>query len=87
MVSGTPLLTTKLPGIPDEYFDCLFTADDFSAGKIAEKMVDILSMPEDELKDFGAKAREFVLTNKNSYIQSGKILEFIKRSAEYEHET
>ena len=87
MVSGTPVLTTKLPGIPDEYYDYLFTADDFSAENIGKKIAEILALPQDELKSFGAKARKFALENKNSYLQSGKMLEFIKRSAEHEHET
>ena len=79
MVSGTPLLTTKLPGIPEEYFGYCFTADIFSANEIAEKIVKILSKPENELKSFGIKAREFALTNKNANVQSGKILQFIKK--------
>ena len=87
MVSGTPVLTTKLSGIPDEYFDYCFTADVFSANNIGKKITEILAMPEDELKAFGIKARQFVLNNKNSYVQSGKILQFIKRSVNHELET
>ena len=87
MVSGTPVLTTKLPGIPDEYFDYCFTVDELSANEIAKKILEIFSVPEEKLKVFGAKARGFVLENKNSYVQSEKILKFIKRSANYEHET
>ena len=79
MVSGTPVLTTKLPGIPDEYYDYCFTADDFSAENIGKNITEIFAMPEDELKAFGAKARQFALKNKNSYVQSERILEFIKK--------
>lgn len=85
VVSGTPVLTTKLSGMPSEYFDHCFTVDVFSANNIAEKMTEILSMPVDKLKAFGTKARGFALTNKNSNVQSGKILQFIKRSVNHEH--
>lgn len=85
MVSGTPVLTTKLSGIPTEYFDYCFTADEFSACDISKKITEVLSMSGNELEAFGQKARQFVLENKNSYIQSEKILKFIKRSINHEY--
>ena len=38
MACGTPLLTTKLPGIPDEYYEYCYTLDDETVdGVIKEK--------------------------------------------------
>ncbi len=89
MASGTPLLTTKLRGIPDEYFDYCFTLENYSADDISRKIREILALPIDELNAFGQRARVFIKENKNQYIQSGKILNFIeehvKRSASDEY--
>jgi hypothetical protein len=78
MLSGTPLLTTKLPGIPDEYFQHLYTFDEESITGFARKMSEILSLPETELIQQGKNAQEFVLKNKNNILQSKRIFEFLK---------
>ena len=73
MLSGTPVLTTKLSGIPEEYFQYLYTFDDETVEGYAHKLDEILSLPDDELKQQGLKAQEFVLKNKNNIIQSQRI--------------
>lgn len=77
MLSGTPLLTTKLPGIPDEYFNYVFTAEDTSAQTVCRRITEILSLSADELHAFGLNAQKFISDNKNPYVQSGKIIKFI----------
>ena len=79
MLSGTPLLTTKLPGIPKEYFDYVFTAEDLSSGGIGNKITEILGLPHEELISFGKKAQSFILDNKNARVQSGRILKFTEK--------
>lgn len=79
MLSGTPLLTTKLPGIPSEYFDYVFTAEDLTVGGISKKIAEILSLPEDSLITFGKKAQSFISNNKNARVQSGRILNFTEK--------
>lgn len=74
MVSGTPVLTTKLPGMPDEYYDYVFTIDGDSAEDITKALYTVLSKPDEELVKKGLEAREFVLKNKNNMIQAQRIL-------------
>lgn len=78
MLSGTPMLTTKLPGIPKEYFDYLFVVDEDDVERIKYKFEEILGMDEEKLKAFGKKAQEFVMNSKNGKEQVKKIINFIE---------
>ncbi|MFA7636521.1 MAG: glycosyltransferase [Monoglobales bacterium] len=77
MMSGTPLLTTKLRGIPSEYFNYCFTLEDGSVDSVTKKLKEIISLPAEELSTLGQRAKEFVKENKNALTQSKKILGFI----------
>ena len=77
MYSGTPLLTTRLEGIPSEYFDYVFSAPDNTAPYFDAAMQEALLLSDDLLKEKGWKARQFVVKEKNAKKQSEKILRFI----------
>lgn len=79
MVSGSPVLTTKLRGIPEEYFEYLYTIDNEDVIGVAESLRVILELDKNEREDFGLKAKKFVLENKNNKIQSEKLLLFLKK--------
>jgi glycosyltransferase involved in cell wall biosynthesis len=76
MVSGTPVLTSKLPGIPDEYFQYVYLIEDETAEGIAEKLVSFFKEPLEIRLEKGKKARQFVLDNKSNTTQAGKIINF-----------
>ena len=78
MVSGTPVLMTKLPGVQKEYFDYVFTIDNETSDGVKEKLQEIFSLSFDELIEKGLTARKFVMENKNYIAQSEKIFKFIK---------
>ena len=78
MASGTPLLMTRLPGIPSEYFDYAYVIEKEDSEYVAEKLNQIFSKSEEERNLFGTKAREFIVKEKNAKKQSAIILEFIK---------
>jgi glycosyltransferase involved in cell wall biosynthesis len=73
MVSGTPFLTTKLGGIPEEYYKYLYVIEEYNTGGISKKIEVILNKPQNELNNFGNMARNFVLENKNNIIQASRI--------------
>ena len=77
MVSGTPVLTTDLPGMPQEYKDYVFIMEDYSPEGIKDKLIEIADMDKKKLDEVGIKAREFVLTNKNNTVQASRIVEMI----------
>ncbi len=77
MLSGTPLLTTELSGIPNEYFDYVFSIKDNSPISIKNKLLEILNHTDSELIEFGKRAQQFIIDNKSGYKQAKKIIEFI----------
>jgi glycosyltransferase involved in cell wall biosynthesis len=78
MVSGTPVLTTKLPGMPAEYYPYVFLIEDEKVEGISKTLRDILSMNRVDLHNVGLRAKEFVLSEKNNVIQASKILKLFK---------
>lgn len=79
MTTGTPLLTTRLPGIPDEYKEYIFYFDDENANSFANKLREILSLTKDQLNEKGQSARNFVLKNKNNIVQAKRIIDLLKK--------
>lgn len=79
MASGTPLLTTKLPGMPAEYYPYVFLIEDESIEGYSEALRNALSRSDEELENFGANARRFVLEEKNNVKQASRVIELIKK--------
>jgi glycosyltransferase involved in cell wall biosynthesis len=70
MVSGVPLLTTKLPGIPLEYLNFVYLFEEENVEDYKNSLLRVINKPRNELVNFGMKARDFVLKNKNNKIQA-----------------
>ena len=77
MASGTPLLTTKLPGMPKDYYPYVFLFEEETVDGYAYAITKALSYSESELKDFGKKGRDFVLNKKNNIQQGKRISDFL----------
>ena len=76
--SGTPTLTTPLPGMPEEYYPHVFILEDESVDGMAKKLTEILSMPKQELYEFGMATKAWMLENKNCRSQIAKIIDFFE---------
>lgn len=74
MLSATPVLTTKLPGIPDEYDEHLFYIYSENAEGIADSIIRCMKMAPDILKNKGKNAQSFILKNKNCEKQIDKVI-------------
>ena len=79
MSTGTPVLTTVLPGMPKEYHPYVYLLEEETADAIAEKLGQIFAQPADALFEKGMAAREFILKEKNNVKQAGKILAMLKK--------
>ena len=79
MASGTPVLTTVLPGMPKEYHPYVYLLEDETADGIAGMLKEVLNNSEETLFRKGNEARRFVLEQKNNVIQARKILEMLER--------
>lgn len=77
MVSGTPLCTTKLPGMPHEYFPYLYFFEDETENGMLNTLRNLFVKNEEEYYMFGMRSRKFVLEEKNNVIQAKKLLDFI----------
>ncbi len=77
MLSGTPLLTTRLYGIPEEYFDYVFCANNNSVESLAAAIDIALQYSNEELEAMGRRAQKFIVENKNAKCQAEKIIRFI----------
>lgn len=79
MASGTPLLTTKLPGMPIEYYPYVLLLKEETVDGYAAALRSTLARQESELCEIGAAAKEFVLNNKNNVAQGRRIIAFISK--------
>jgi len=78
MVSGTPVLTTKLPGMPREYDRYAYLFDDESVDGMAKTLNEVLGLAREELHSTGSRAKAFVLSSKSNTAQARRVLEFMK---------
>ena len=78
LASGAQVISTRLAGIPAEYFDYLHTIDDdrLTADNLADLFNEILSLPEQELQQRASKSLKFLKENNSAEIQSKRIIEF-----------
>ena len=80
MLSSTPVVSFKIKGIPEEYYDHMFTLEQEDPSYIAKRLVEIMDIPEEDLKKKGQSARNFILKNKNYLVQSKKIMNLLTES-------
>jgi glycosyltransferase, family 1 len=81
LLSGTAVVSTKLPGIPEEYFDYMFSFDSDDRDSIFDKLNELLNFSNIELIDKGKLAHDFVLQNKNNVIMTSKIINLMTYEA------
>lgn len=77
MYSGTPLITTKLEGIPKEYYDYVFLTTDNDPVLLRKALEDALSLSDEQLAQMGQRARCFIVNQKNAKVQTGHIIDFL----------
>lgn len=78
MASGTPLLTTKLPGMPKEYYPYVYLFEEESVDGFKSTLENVLSKSRESLHQKGIEAKQFIVNNKNDVIQCSRIMKLIK---------
>ena len=78
MASGTPVMTTVLPGMPKDYYPHVFLLEQETAEGIADKLTEVLSLSDEELFEKGQAAKEFILTTRNNVVQAAKIIAMLE---------
>ena len=74
MQSGTPVLTSRLAGIPDEYSNLMLYIEDSSVEGIAKSINDCLKLSQNSLNEIGKAASGYVKKNKNCLAQIERIM-------------
>ena len=72
--TGTPILTTKLASMPAEYYDYIYILENESKSGMADKLSDIMMSDAEQLICFGAKAKNWIIEQKNNVMQISKLL-------------
>ncbi len=78
MSSGTPLLTSHLPGIPQEYFDFCYSISGNDVTDIKSALETIMGYSDEVRRDMGQRARDFIYENKTAFRQAERVLNFIE---------
>lgn len=79
MLSGTPVLTTRIPGIPESYKPYLLWFDNEDTRSMTKKIEEIISTPNEELRELGKKAFVYAKTEKNGLAQTSRLISFVER--------
>lgn len=75
--SGTAVLSTRLPGIPKEYYNYLYWFDGETVEQMSKKIGEVISLDDESLISFGCAGKEFVTQSKDYISQGNKIASFI----------
>jgi glycosyltransferase involved in cell wall biosynthesis len=78
MASGTPLLTTLLPGMPKEYLRYVYVLGDESPAGIAAEIDGLLALDLLQLRYKGQEAKEFALKRQNKVVQARRVARLIE---------
>lgn len=74
--TGTPVLMADLPGMPEEYRQHVFLFSEERPNGLAEKLREVLDLPQETLSAVGQEGKAFVLREKSNTAQARKILEW-----------
>ena len=74
MASGTPLVGYRLPCIPDEYLKYFYVVEKDDVDYLSEFLEKLLSQNEEQIHEFGLRAQEWIVKNKNERNQTSKII-------------
>lgn len=77
MASGTPVLMTKLPGLPEEYYPYLYFFEEESVNGFSKGIKEVIGYSKEQRHEKGRKAQEFLQAEKNAYSQVKRIIEFV----------
>lgn len=77
METGTPVVLTRLSGIPDEYFEYVIVWEEETNEGMQKLMERLFSMSEYEIEQYGKGAKKFVLEKKGLKQQGNRVTEFL----------
>lgn len=78
MLSGTPVITTRLNGFHPEYYDTMYFVEDNTVNELVNGIKMVLSQTPEQLRQKAYSAYRLVVDKKNWQMQSERIVKFLK---------
>ena len=78
LLAGRSTVINRLPGIPDEYYDYVYTPRDESVEALTKTLSLVVQTPLQEREARAEAGRRFVVEQKNSRVQVQRILSLIQ---------
>lgn len=78
-ISGTPVLSTRLNGFSEAYYDKMFFVEDNRPETLAAKINEIACLPPEKLYEKAEAAKNFMVTHKTWEIQCRRMYEFLSK--------
>ena len=79
LLSGKSVIINRLPGIPEEYYEYVYTPKDESIAAMAQCIKEVIGLNKEERHERAIRGKQFVTTQKNSQKQVERILNMISR--------
>ena len=77
IASGRPCIMHHLPGMPDEYLEHVFIPENENSFSLSKKIIEVCNMNEQLLHEKCAKAKSFVLIEKNPQKQISRLISML----------
>ncbi len=77
MMSATPMLTTRLEGIPSEYYEYMFVCENNEPVTLCAAMENAMRTSQNERAELGARAKKFIKEEKNAKRQANRLVGFL----------
>lgn len=77
MLSGTPVLSTKLNGLTEEFIDNMYIVENDTSLALSKMLNQIMKLPKEVVQKKGHDARNFVIKEKKWEKQCDRIINFI----------
>lgn len=78
LLAGRSIIINRLPGIPKEYYDYVYTPKDESVEAFAECISNVLSIDDEKREERAKAGHDFVIERKNSKMQMRRVIEMIE---------
>lgn len=75
MVSGTPMVTTRLEAIPEDYYSYMYSFDEETIDGYYDTLNELLKKDKSELECLGAEAQQYILKYKNANVQARRVID------------
>lgn len=79
LASGTPVISTRIKGIPNEYFKYIIPIEEESIKGIQDLLKEVSSMPKESLIKLGNDSKRFVYNEKNNVIQTARVVKWMNQ--------